>query len=270
MKKLLALLLALAMVFALAACGQNAAPATDPAPAETPAPVEPTAPAEDTPAEPEQPAEPETAVMSYADYAAAELDSEVTITAFVQATQSWWDNKITVYAADQDGAYFIYNMTCSEEDAAKLVPGTQICVNGYKTEWAGEVEIAEGATFEFVEGSEPYLATPVDVTALLGTDELIAHQNELVSFSGMTVEAYDESGAAFAYKDEAGQTDDLYFKVSKDGEVYDFCVEFYLCGKDTEVYQAVEALQVGDVIDMEGFLYWYNGPNPHITSVTVG
>ena len=26
---------------------------------------------------------------------------------------------------------------------------------------------------------------------------------------------------------------------------------------------------VGDVIDMEGFLYWYEGVNPHITSVTV-
>ena len=84
----------------------------------------------------------------------------------------------------------------------------------------------------------------------------------------MTVEAYDESGAAFSYKDPEGKTDDLYFKVSKDGVTYDFCVEFYLCGNDTEVYKAVEALQVGDVIDLEGFLYWYNGLNPHITAVT--
>ena len=49
---------------------------------------------------------------------------------------------------------------------------------------------------------------------------------------------------------------------------YDFCVEFYLCGKDTDVYKAVEALQVGDVVDLVGFLYWYNGANPHITAVT--
>ena len=123
------------------------------------------------------------------------------------------------------------------------------------------------ATFEFVEG-EPFIAEPVDVTELLGTDELIDFQNQLVAFKGMTVEAYDESGAAFAYKDPEGKTDDLYFKVSKDGETYEFCVEFYLCGKDTEVYKAVEALKVGDVIDLEGFLYWYNGLNPHITAVT--
>jgi hypothetical protein len=70
-------------------------------------------------------------VMTYEEYAAAELDSPVHIEAYVQATQSWWDNKITVYAADEDGAYFIYELACSEEDAAKLIPGTKIAVKGY-------------------------------------------------------------------------------------------------------------------------------------------
>jgi len=191
----------------------------------------------------------------------------VTVECYVQAHQSWWDNQVTVYAADQDGAYFIYNMACSEEDAAKLEPGTLIKVTGFKGEWSGEVEIVD-ATFEFVEGGEAFVAEPVDVTDLLGKDELIDHQNQLVAFKGMTVEAYDESGAAFAYKDPEGKTDDLYFKVSKDGQTYDFCVEFYLCGQDTEVYKAVEALNVGDVVDLEGFLYWYEGANPHITAVT--
>ena len=204
-------------------------------------------------------------VMSYAEYAAAELDTAVTVETYVQAHQSWWDGKVTVYAQDEDGAVFIYNMACSEEDAEKLIPGAKIKVSGFKSEWAGEVEIVD-ATFEFVDG-EPFVAEPEDVTALLGTDELAEKQNKLVAFKGMTVEAYDESGAAFAYKNDVDKTDDLYFKVSKDGEVYDFCVEFYLCGKDTDVYKAVEALEVGQVVDLEGFLYWYEGANPHITSV---
>ena len=203
--------------------------------------------------------------MSYADYAAAELDSEVTVECYVQAHQSWWDNKVTVYAADADGAYFIYELACSEEDAAKLVPGQKIKVTGYKSEWSGEVEIVDGS-FEFVDG-DTFIAEPLDVTDLLGKDELIDHQNQLVAFKGMTVEAYDETGAAFAYKNAEEKTDDLYFKVSKDGATYDFCVEFYLCGQDTEVYKAVEALNVGDVVDLEGFLYWYEGANPHITAV---
>jgi len=157
-------------------------------------------------------------------------------------------------------------MTISEEDYAKLVPGTKVRVTGYKAEWAGEVEITD-ATFEILE-AEAWIAEPTDVTELLPTEELIAHQNELVAVKGVTVEAYDESGAAFAYKNAENKTDDLYFKVSKDGQTYEFCVEFYLCGQDTDVYKAVEALNVGDVIDLEGFLYWYNGANLQATALT--
>jgi len=50
---------------------------------------------------------------------------------------------------------------------------------------------------------------------------------------------------------------------------YNFCVEFYLRGKDSDVYKAVEGLKVGDVVDLEGFLYWYNGANLQATSLTV-
>ena len=70
-------------------------------------------------------------VMSYADYAAAALDDEVTVVTYVQAHQSWWDNKITVYCQDQDGAIFLYELACSEEDAAKLTEGVQIKVTGF-------------------------------------------------------------------------------------------------------------------------------------------
>ena len=57
--------------------------------------------------------------------------------------------------------------------------------------------------------------------------------------------------------------------VSLDGNTYTFTVESYLCDKDSDVYKAVQNLKVGDVVDMEGFLYWYEGVNPHITSVSV-
>ena len=85
----------------------------------------------------------------------------------------------------------------------------------------------------------------------------------------MTVEKADDSGAAFLYKDNgSGQEgDDLYFKVSVNGQTYSFTVESYLTGADTDVYKAVKELKVGDKVDLEGFLYWYQGPNPHITSV---
>ena len=206
-------------------------------------------------------------VMTHEEFVAAELESEVTVETYVQDKQSWWDNKATFYCQSEDGAYFVYEMPCTEEEYEQLAAGTKIRVTGYKAEWSGEVEITD-ATFEILE-ADPYIAEATDVTELLGTDELINHQNEKVAFTGLTVEAYDESGAAFAYKNDAEKTDDLYFKASYTGQTYDFCVEFYLRGQDTDVYKAVEALNVGDTIDVEGFLYWYEGANPHVTSVTV-
>ncbi|MBE6117115.1 MAG: hypothetical protein IIY52_07335 [Solobacterium sp.] len=205
-------------------------------------------------------------VMTYAEYAAADLDTEVTIEAYVQGHQSWWDDKITVYAQDPDGAYFLYNMACTEADAAKLVDGQKIKVTGYKSEWAGETEIIDAA-FEIEEGN--WIAEAVNADDLWGSVDLITRQNQKVLFTGLTVEAYDETGAAFAYKNAEEKTDDLYFKVTKGDTTYDFVVEFYLTGADTDVYKAVEGLKVGDVIDVEGFLYWYEGPNLHTTKVTV-
>lgn len=211
-------------------------------------------------------------VMTYEEYMAADLDTEVVIETYVQAKQSWWEDKATVYTQDQDGGYFLYNMACSEEDYEKLTPGTKIKVTGYKGEWSGEVEIMD-ATFEIEDGN--YVAEAEDVTSLLGSDDLIDHQNKFVAFKGMTVEAagQDDDGndVAFLYSwDGSGQDgDDLYFNVSLDGNTYTFTVESYLCDNTTDVYAAVKGLNIGDTIDMEGFLYWYEGVNPHITSVTV-
>ncbi len=197
--------------------------------------------------------------MTHDEYMAAELDSEVVVETYVQAHQSWWDNKITVYCQSEDGAYFLYELACSEEDAAKLVPGTKIRVTGTKGEWSGEVEIMDG-TFEFA-GNDTFIAEAFDATALLGTDELIAHQNEFVSFKGLTVENV-------SYKnDEPG--DDFYVTLGYNGASYDFCVERYLTGPETEVYNTVGTLEAGNVVDVEGFLYWYEGPNTHITSIAV-
>ena len=209
----------------------------------------------------------EVSVMSHDEYVAAAVDTNVVIEAYVQGKQSWWDNTANVYAQDEDGGYFLYELPCSEDDYAKLEDGTKIRVNGYKAEWSGEIEIID-ATYEIIDDNKVFDA--VDVTDLLGTDELIDHQNEKVAFKGMTVEKNDK-GEAFMYNwDGSGERgNDLYFNVSLNGETYSFTVESYLCNQDSDVYKAVEALQGGETVDLEGFLYWYEGPNPHITSLTV-
>lgn len=298
MKKITLLLLAFALVFASVGCGSdsgNAAGTEDAAQTQVGAEdtAGETAETEDAAAEGQEAeaetedsaqAEPEESqaeaadsadeksegVMTYEEYVAADLESEVVVETYVQAKQSWWEDKATLYTQDQDGAYFIYDMACSEEDYEKLTPGTKIKVTGYKAEWSGEVEIID-ATFEIEEGN--YVAEPMDITSHLGQDDLVDYQNRYVSFKGMTVEAagQDDDGndVAFLYKwDGSGQEgDDLYFNVSLDGTTYTFTVESYLCDSSTDVYKAVKELNIGDTVDMEGFLYWYEGANPHITSV---
>ena len=264
MKKFSAILLAVVMVLSLAAC-EKKADSTETSTSvvestETSASTE-TSVSESTEASvsTEEPVAEETAAMTYSEYVAAAVDAAVTVECYVQDHQSWWDNKITVYAADKDGAYFLYNMECSEEDAAKLVPGTKILVKGFKGEWAGEVEVVD-ATFEFVDG-DSFVAEAKDVTDLLGKDEIADYQNQLVSFKDMTVEAVN-------YKNnEPG--DDIYVTLSKDGANYEFCLEYYLNGSNEEFYNIVGGLPQGQTVDVEGFLYWYEGLNPHITAVTV-
>ena len=156
-------------------------------------------------------------VMTYAEFIAAEVDAEVAIEAYVQGNQSWWDDKITIYLQDLDGGYFAYEVTCSEADAAKLTKGTKVRIKGIKADWKGEIEVMNG-TIEILDGN--WVAEATDVTAFLGTEDLIKHQNKFVTIKGLTI-------SAISYKNgEPG--DDIYVDFTKDGKTYSFCVERYL------------------------------------------
>lgn len=228
MKKIIAMLLALTIVLAFAACGDNT------------------------------PTNPEVKAMTYAEFMAAAVDTECVVEFYVQATQGWGDNKIVIYGQTEEGGYFCYNTVCTEEQSKQLVPGTKVRITGNKTIYDGEVEIMDGQ-LEIL-GGETWIASATDVTALLGKDEIADHINKLVSFKGMTLEAIN-------YKNgEPG--DDIYITASKDGANYEFCVEVYLTGPESDVYKAFETLKVGDVVDIEGFLYYYaNAINPHVVSI---
>lgn len=198
-------------------------------------------------------------VMSWEEFMAAEDDSAIVIEGYVQGKQSWWADKCSVYLQDENGGYFLYELACSEEDYARLTVGTKIRVTGYKTSWAGLHEVASGATFEIVEGS--YVADAIDVTDKLGTEGLFNYQTMLVAFKGLTV-------VGIEYKNGT-PGDDIYLTVSYNDAEYSFCVERYLTGPETDLYTLVGTLKAGDVIDVTGFAYWYNGINTHITEITV-
>ena len=291
MRKILALVLALCLALSMAACaGDNTSSSeSSQASASESSAAEESSQAEESSEEASeesseagedasQSSEAESApVMSYDEYMAAEVDDAVTIQAYVQAKQSYYAEQgtATVYLQDQDGGYFAYDMACTQEDYDAMVEGTKIQVSGFKAEWSGEIEIMDGQLDEII-ADDTFVAEAFDATSLLGTEELEEHQNEKVSFTGLTVApSKDANGneTAFLYNYDGSGTpgDDVYFNVTvgDSEEVYSFLVESYLCGSDTEVYKAVEALEVGQTIDCEGFLYWYEGANPHITSLTV-
>ena len=286
MRKLFAVLLALCLACSMAACAggntsstSSTSTTSESTVAEDSSVAEESSAAEDSSASEESEASEaatgDATVLSYEEYMAAELDTEVTIQAYVQAKQSYYAEQgtATVYLQDQDGGYFAYDMACTQEEYDAMTEGTCIQVSGFKSEWSGEIEIMDGQLDQIVEG-DTFVAEPFDATSLLGTDELEQHQNEKVSFTGLTVAPStdaDGNEVAFLYNyDGSGaQGDDVYFNVSYNNQTFSFVVESYLCDSESEVYKAVEALEVGQTIDCEGFLYWYEGANPHITSVTV-
>ena len=126
MKKLTVSVLALAMALSLAACGGGSASSSEAASSEAASSEAVSSEAASTEAT-ESTAE--VSVMSYADYAAAEVDSPVCVETYVQAKQSWWEDKATLYTQSPDGAYFIYDMAVSQEDYDKMVPGTKLLVD---------------------------------------------------------------------------------------------------------------------------------------------
>ena len=109
----------------------------------------------------------------------------------------------------------MYNMTCTEEESALLVPGTKIKVTGFKAEYKGEIEIID-CTFEILEGH--WIAPATDVTELLESADLINYQNMFVAIKGAKIVAStnkDGVESAFLYNWDGSGTpgNDLYFNI---------------------------------------------------------
>ncbi len=274
MKKLLVLFLALALVLCcFASCGKEEKPAEEKKPNEE----QKQNPDDDKPDD-----EPTVdinakseGVMTYAEYMAAENDSEVVIEAFVQqlAYNEQYANA-NIYLQDGDGAYYAYRLPLTADEAAKITKGAKLKITGFKSEWSGEVEIncESDASYEIEEGT--YVAEATDITELLGKDELINEMNKFVSIKGAVVVGKDGASAeepVFLYNwDGSGEEgSDLYFDVTVGEATYSLTVETDEVPATSDVYAAVKGLKAGDKVNVEAFLYWYNGANPHVCGIEV-
>lgn len=248
MKKLLTIMLSMLMVFGLTACSKS---------------------------EPEEPntddnsngtvTEPVSAKDNYESFMAADVDAEVEVLMYVQAHQAWWEDNgqgvMTLYGMDNDGGYFVYNAKMDEATANSIGEGTLVKVTGVKAEWAGEVEIMD-ATVEVLGDEETTVYEAKDVTESIADSEaLMAYMNQKVAIKGLEVVKVDVKDSEY--------DPDLYIECKLNDTTVNLCVENYLTGPDTDVYQTAKDLEAGTIIDVEAFLYWYEGANPHVTSITV-
>ena len=230
MKKILTMLLALCLVFSIVSCNKV------------------------------DPNEKSEGVMTHAEFIAAAAEADVVIEGFVQAKQGWWGNEAVVYLQDGDGGYYIYKLPCTEAEFDTLTEGTKIQVTGKKAIYNGMHEVMYVTDWKIV-GTDTYTAKAKDVTDKLANDEaLVNYLGALVKFSDVTV-------VSVSYKNnEPG--DDIYLTFSKDGAEYSVTVEAYLTDANSDVYAAVGALAAGDVIDVEGYLQWWNQLDAHVIKVT--
>ena len=283
MKKI-SLLLAVIMVVALfAACGKDPTPEVI-TPAATTAATDPaTEPAteatttEETPVEVDGKTKSE-GVMDYATFMAAEAKADVVIEGFVQAKFEYSTayGNASLYLADDDGAYFVYRWKCTEEEYNAVEIGAKVQVKGVRANYAGEEEVSapDGGVIEVtVIGTDKKLYDAIDVTAKLGTDDLVKDQNKKATFKGLKVVASKDPDGKdvawlYSYNGTGSEGSDVYVNFELDGKTYTFLVESDFCGVSTDVYKAIRELQIGDVVDIEGFVYWYNGINTHITAIT--
>lgn len=204
-----------------------------------------------------------TAKDDYASFMAADVDAEVEVLMYVQAHQAWWEKDgqgvMTLYGMDKDGGYFVYEAKMDKETADSIKEGTLVKVTGVKAEWAGEVEIMD-ATVEVLGETKTFEAT--DVTDVVADSEKLAeYMNQKVAMKGLEV-------VEVTTKDSESDPD-LYITCKLGDTEVNLCVENYLTGPDTEVYMTGKDLTAGTIIDVEGFLYWYEGANPHVTSISV-
>ena len=214
-----------------------------------------------------------TKVLSYDEYLAAEVGSEVTIEAYITGRTTWYNNAASFYLSDNDGGYYVYNLPCTEEEYASLLVTKKLQVTGAKAEWKGEIEIncqtaTENAGWLLYDGEVGNYSS-VNVSSI-AKEVLDDYKNQSVKALGLTVtKAPYTNFDDFTLEPKAGV--DVYFEVKDDaGNTATYVVEAYLENSqyDSSVYNAVCALKVGDRIDLEGFVYYWENPQLQVTGLT--
>ena len=216
--------------------------------------------------------------MTYKEFCEAEDGADVTVAGVISMKSEYYNNGVSFYLQDSNGGYYVYDMPCTEVEYEQLEPGTAVKVNGCKAVWNGEEEIII-ATCEIIEGDIDEWST--ELCSVRDESVLKNMKNFRVSGLEFIIEPItDISGSekAFLYGPDgtASAGEDIYFNAvsvpwdeSNTPLHLQFCVETVFVPASDPVYKTAETLQIGDHIYLEGYLFWYEGPNPWVSSLVI-
>ena len=209
-------------------------------------------------------------LIDYSGFMSAEFGTEVVVKTFIQAKTKWYEEGYTsIYAMNENCGYYIYKVQCTKEQYDNLDIGECIIVKGNKQQWSGLIEITEATIYE-IDSSYRFVAKAGTLMPYEFEGYSRDYINQLIALHELKVLSFSEDeDVAFRYKyNGTGERgDDIYFKVQVGNSEYIFVVAAELCDENSEVYKMAESLKVGDIIDIEGFVYWYHGPQPHVTKI---
>lgn len=211
--------------------------------------------------------------LTYNEFLATNFGEQVVVAGYVQAKMSYiaeetGDGNTSMFIKDQtsDNAYFLYNVRLTQAVYDSITEGTPIKVTGTKQVFSNEVEIANG-TIEVLSAS-PVIAQPLDITTIFASSAS-DYINRKIQLSGFVVETW-EDGAIFryGYNGTGSAGDAIFFRASQGGVTYTFAVNPYLVGgAESTVYTAVQGLQQGQSITIQGYMYFYETPMVQVTSI---
>ena len=209
-----------------------------------------------------------TAFQTYEEFLEAKDSTYLTIVSFLQRKDSWKEGKTNLFLQDESGAYYVYGLSCSSEEYHALSSGQKLLVRGYKSSFSGELMITD-AEIERLDGF--FIASPADVSELLGTDELYNYLNHSVCVPDLIIKPmFDGSSPFFRGWDNSHAADpesDLYFTGTSGDSIMTFVVKRQLCDSEADGYETVQSFRIGDTVAVEGILFWYNEPQILVTSV---
>ncbi len=163
----------------------------------------------------------------------------------------------TYFVQDLTGGIAVYTSDSALQAIFEANVGKEVIVTGVRDSYNGLIQIAPSAVEALTTGTLP-VATNVDAVLLTSVD-MLPYQGMLVEFTNVLVTK--------VYVDGYGN---ISLTLSRPAEDANIVLRWDSRGDlTTDAQTALEAVVVGDVLNVQAVMAWFNGPQLYYTSSTV-